>query len=246
MKSAWKFIKDLFSQPNQHESMSEPSIQKLVNANALNKRRNARVKYPHFGAIGPFPKIFYMNTELNVGNISVGGILIFDDTERLGSTVGEIITLEFSWNDTSIKTRGRLVGATLQRRHIQFIDFNPQLFLRISQLVKPGYLGSRFHRVLDMSGQLHADEMWLGPNNESLVFLEDRATLTLGQERIVFQRGRPATFLKNDEPLKISLINECLVMISNFPELTDRAKTLLETIETELKTTQPARTGTDG
>jgi len=171
------------------------------------------------------------------GNISVGGVLIIDDTEKFGTTVGDVVMLELSWPDFTTKIRARLVGANMQRRHLQFIDFHAQAFLRISKLIKPGYAGARFHRVRDENGQLNSEELWLGPTGETLNFshITHFAELSLNNEKILFKRGSPSVNAKTGNPIAPALLDEILVMVTNFPESTERVKELLEIIEVELR-----------
>ncbi|MCB0350900.1 MAG: hypothetical protein KDD38_06940 [Bdellovibrionales bacterium] len=224
---------------------SNPSIQKLVSANSLNKRKNIRIKYPHFGAFGLFPKVKYKNSEIIVGNISAGGILVIDDTERFGDSIGEVIMIELEWDDFSTKIRTRIVGANLQRRHLQFIDFNAQAFLRISKLTKPGYLGSRFHQVEDHDGKLQAIELWVGPTGESLVFPREGAfaELTINGEKINFRRGTPTHLASNNAPISVERLHDILVIIANLPRYSTRAKDLLEIIEDELRALHSRKAG---
>jgi hypothetical protein len=244
----WQFIKNLFQFSGINKQELEGSIHKMVTSNALNKRRNIRIRYPHFGAFGPFPKVTYQGSEMIVGNISVGGLLIIDDTEKFGTTVGEIVHLELQWPDIKVKVRAQIMGVNLQRRHVQFVDFQAAAFLRISKLVKPGYTGSRFHRVHDDIGQLDSLELWVGPTGETLNFTKSTryAELTLQNEKILFQRGRPALYAKNNEPIPVVLLDDILVMIANLPDASERVKELLEIIEVEMRAVTPKKTGSSG
>jgi hypothetical protein len=244
----WQFIKNLFQYSGFNKQELENSIHKMVSSNALNKRRNIRIRYPHFGAFGPFPKVTYQGSEMIVGNISVGGLLIIDDTEKFGTTVGEIVHLELEWTDLKVKVRAQIMGINLQRRHVQFVDFQAAAFLRISKLIKPGYTGNRFHRVHDDIGQLDSLELWVGPTGETLNFTKSSsyAELTLQNEKILFQRGRPALYAKNNEPIPVMLLDDVLVMIANLPEPSERVKELLEIVEVEMRAVTPKKTGTLG
>lgn len=243
----WNLLKKIFK-PESHNfspTETEPSIDKLVSFNSLNKRKNIRIKYPHFGAFGAFPRIFYMNSEMIVGNLSAGGLFIIDDTEKFGDEVGKIVMLEMVWDDFSTKVRARLVGANLQRRHLQFVDFNAQAFLRISKLTKPAYLGSRFHQVHDKLGKLDTNELWIGPTGESLSFPKSGvfAELTLNGQKMKFKRGQPTLFEINSRPVAQENLNEILIALANFPQNSPRIKELLEILEVELRSLSPRKTG---
>lgn len=256
---AWQKLKKLFGfsdfgkGPNYNDLDSGASIHKLVNQNHLNKRKNVRINYPHFGAAGLFPHIFYKGHELNVANISLGGLLIVDDTEQFGTQVGEVVNLEFTWSDFTTKLRARLVGANLQRRHLQFVDFNAQAFLRISQLVKSGHTGQRFHRVRNDSGTLQADEMWLGPAGETLVFktADSPAELTLeSRDKFHLKKDQITLLAATKSPVSPAQLNDLMIMLANFPQPTEKIKQLVESLNAEinsLKSRAPrSRTGTNG
>ena len=224
------------------------SIQKIVSSNTLNKRKNIRISYPHFGAGGPFPKIFYKEREMIVGNISVGGLLIVDDTEFLGSTVGELVNVEMIWPDQKFTVRARVVGATLERRHLQFTDFHPQVFLRVSRLVKPAYHGSQFRRVNDDLGKMNSNELWIGPLNETIHFSksENLTEYHIGKKTYIFQRGTPVKDKESSEPIPYSLLDDILITLANIPHPTDRIKELVEIVEVELAAFTSKKTGTYG
>lgn len=245
----WKFLKNIFllNDPHFQDQAESTSIHKMVSYNSLNKRKNTRIKYPHFGACGPYPRVFYSGTEMIVANVSVGGVLIIDDTEAFGTEVGDVVAVELIWDDFSTKIRSRVVGINMQRRHLQFVDFNAQAFLRISRLVKPGYLGNRFHIVKDDVGSLQATELWIGPTGENLTFFgtDKIAELTLNGQKLTFTQAK--TILYNETALApYALIEEALVIVANFPESTHNTKKLLDILELNLKNVTQKKSGTHG
>lgn len=245
----WKLFKIFFDKDNANPFVSnEPSIHKLVDENSLNRRKNFRIRYPHIGAIGPYPSVYYKNKEMNVGNISVGGLLIIDDQEVLGTTVGETVILELNWEDFRSKIRCRIVGANLQRRHLQFVDFDPQAFLKVSRLLRPAHLGTRFHRVLDSSGQLEAHELWIGPSNESLAFLksENEAALSYDNNTIIISPHSYPHYEKTMKAIPLETLYDIFVLVANLPEPSKNVKRLIETIDPILKSNPTKRTGTYG
>jgi hypothetical protein len=224
------------------------SVQKSVFFNALNKRKNLRIKYPHFGAFGPYPHVFYRDSEVIVSNISVGGLLVIDDTERFGQSVGEIVMITLAWPDFQTKVRTCVVGVNQHRRHLQFVDFNAQAFLRITSLTKAAYIGTRFHRVRDEVGQLQALELWIGPTSESLAFYNvgPFAELAINGEKFSFRRDGKTTS-SNSERISKVVLYDVVVMLSNFSGQTDRVKQLIEKLQTEIKNLdRMPSTGTNG
>jgi hypothetical protein len=233
IRAWWRNV--LFS--NGHEMQAE-TIQKIVTVNALNRRKNTRIKYSHIGAVGNLPKIFFNGDEMNIGNVSTGGLLIIDDTGRLGETVGETITLELRWADTTINLRSRVVGANLHRRHIQFVDFNPTVFVRISALIKPGFLGSKFFKVDTQRANIAATELWIGPTNESLVFHKPGsgptgaplpyAELHVNGENYEFNLGQLPKIKSTGQIIPSGMLSELLVLLCNLRDPTEKVRDLIE------------------
>ncbi len=244
----WSKLKKLFRIHSEDSDSpdGEISIHRMVNQNQLNKRKNVRINYPYVGAVGLYPRVSYLGHELNVNNISLGGLLVVDDTDEFGDEVGEVVVLGFFWPDFSTKIRCRLVGANLQRRHIQFVDFNPQAFLRIGQIVKAGHMGQRFHRVHNDSGTLQAEEMWVGPTGESLVFTskENPAELSINKEKILIKSGSKTISALTKKPISSVQVQETLVLLANFPKLSPNVKQLVEALNAETNIVSPQRPNT--
>jgi hypothetical protein len=221
---------------NRHPEMQAETIQKIVTVNALNRRKNTRIKYSHMGAVGNLPRVYLNDDEMNIGNISTGGLLIVDDSGRLGETVGEIINLELRWPDMNAKLRARIVGANLHRRHIQFVDFNPNVFVRISQLIKSGFLGSKFFKVDTSRSNVAAEELWIGPTNESLVFHRQGQNLPLAElhvngEIYEFQPGQLPTVKSSGQPIMSGVLSELLVLLANLRDPTHNVRNLIERLQ---------------
>jgi hypothetical protein len=226
------------------------TIQKIVTVNALNRRKNTRIKYSHMGAVGNLPRVFINDDEINIGNISTGGLLIVDDTGRLGETVGEIIMLELRWIDMTVKLRARIVGANLHRRHIQFVDFNANVFVRISQLIKSGFLGSKFFKVDTQRSNVAAEELWIGPTNESLVFHKQGQSLPLAElhlsgEIYEFQPGHLPTIKSSGQVINSAILSELLVLLANLRDPSHNVRDLIERLQMLYQKPQ-RRTGTHG
>jgi len=242
----WNSLKKVFFPDAVDLDSMATSIQKLVNANSLNKRKNIRINFPHISAAGPFPRVFYLDTEIMVSNISVGGLLVIDDTKNFGTEVGDVVVLHFEWPDFKSKVRARLVGAHMDFRHLQFVDFDPQVFLRVSQMIKPGHLGGRFYRVQDGTGQLQAAELWVGPAQESLIFGGENthfAVLALHGEKIVFHAQPSPAILKKGEPLSPTALSDLLVLLANLPKPTPLVRSLVELVDTVSQKSVQRKTG---
>src|SRR5690606_2246077 len=124
--------------------------------------------------------------------------------------------------------------------------FNAPTFLRISRLIKPAYLGQRYHLIRNDSGALEAMEMWLGPNNESLVFLESTAYAEFNtvEGKILFFRDSPPLFAHNKERVPAEKLEDMFIAFANFKNATPSVKRLLEFIDNDFRKSAPRRTGT--
>lgn len=165
-----KFLHQLISGIIKRTALSSHP-QQLAAWNHLNRRKNFRIQYSHLGPLAGLPKVYLGNEELNVKNISTGGLLVIDDTSVFGMQVGQSYQLKFVWPDGITDLQTKIVGAQLVRRHIQFNEFDPVLFKRISELVKPAFLGSKFKKV-HLSTDTDVIELWIGQADSSLHFSE--------------------------------------------------------------------------
>ncbi len=240
----WQKLKQLLGIRITPVDADDASIQQLVSKNLPNRRQNFRVQYPKIGAGGPFPHVYMIDTEVLIANISAGGCLVIDDTDRLGSTVGEIIPLDFVWPTGSIRKRARIVGVTYDNRHLQFVDFNAQFFLQINKLVPPAMLGNSFHQVSNKSGYLAAAEMWTSQSNNTLVFHHDGLVeLTFGGEKI-----RWGTANGRDTKMNLAQLSYIYVVLANMPSPSQRLNLLIEKLATQIAVLEYAqkKDGTDG
>lgn len=251
MKSLFRKLSDAIStRIKGWELQNNTSAQKLATMNALNRRKNTRIRYPHIGAVADLPKVYYRGEEMIVSNVSTGGLLIIDDTELLGNAVGSVIHLELHWPDTKISAQSRVVSAQLQRRHIQFVDFNATAFVRISKMIKPGFLGSRFHRVHDNNSMLDADELWVGPTGESLLFPRQAsnshlANLTMANQTLVIEKNNRPYWQDTNQVVDRHTLGDILILLSNFPEPTTLVKNLVEKLQLHYELHDRKATGTD-
>ncbi len=233
------------------EDLQAKSIQKIVTTNALNRRKNTRIRYSHIGAVGDLPRVFLQNDELNVGNISTGGVLVVDDTGRLGNSVGDLLNIELRWPDTTVKVRSRLVGANLHRRHLQFVDFNANIFVRVSQLIKSGFLGSKFHKVDTHNSNVVAEELWIGPTSESLVFHRRAenfpvAELQMNGDVYEFHPGQLPVVKKTGQVTSAKMLSEILVLLANIKDPSHNVRDLIERLQSIYHKPQHMRSGTHG
>jgi hypothetical protein len=233
MKSWFYKLFPIFNRSGDQEDLS---IQKMATQNAMNRRKNLRVRYPHLGAIGPFPKVYFKEREMIVGNISVGGILLIDDGGYIGTDVSGSFVLTLQFEDKVVRIKSRLMGISGERRHFQFVDFQPQAFLKISQLIKPAHIGQKFYRIRNDSGALNAREMWIGPTAETIVFPHHTETCEImweGKKIISSKSG----IGYEDQSMKVTRAVCCdlLAMLVNIPHPTTPILELIEMLFTELE-----------
>ncbi len=232
------------------------TIQKMVHDNFLGKRQNSRIAYSHVGAVGELPRVYFQNDELNVGNLSVGGLLIVDDNGRLGTTVGEMIYLEFRWKDITVKIRSRVVGANLHRRHIQFVDTHVVLQARLERAVQLGHPGTKFHRVQLAIKNIEASEIWMDAAGSSLVFRDNNqgqyfAELAFNNRIMSFDshawpKIKSQTVNAKIEVLRdmtLSELSETLLLLSNIKDASTNVQFLIERLHHFYERPTKSRTG---
>ncbi|MEK6554201.1 MAG: hypothetical protein AABZ31_03085 [Bdellovibrionota bacterium] len=219
-------------------SFQSNSIQKIAHNHNLAQRQNSRISYAHIGAVGDLPQVYFNGDEMNVGNISSGGVLIIDDASQLGSTVGETIHLELRWVDYTAKIKSRIVGANLQRRHIQFTDFNMTATSRINRAVEYGLPGAKFYQAHQVTinpqlSSIDALEVWLDQVGNSIVFPKpDKqphlAEFTYNNKKFFFSAHQWPIDGQTSRLLTPEEISEVLILLANFKNPSPRIRYLIE------------------
>lgn len=215
------------------------SLSLLAHNHKLAQRKNSRINYSHIGAVGDLPKVYFNEDEMNIANISAGGLLIIDDHSQLGNNVGNTIVLELKWDDYKAKIRSRIVGANLHRRHIQFVDHNSHVESRINKVVESALPGTKFyqaHTVLPGSSRttlLQYDEIWLDSAGNSLQFIKsteqgELAELMYNGKHTVFYVNKWPFEKTNKRNLTPNEVAELIVLIANFKNPTARIRYLVE------------------
>jgi hypothetical protein len=221
-------------------SLQNSSIQKIAHNHNLAQRQNSRISYSHIGAVGDLPQIYFDGDEMNVGNLSSGGALIIDDASQLGTTVGETILLELRWSDFSVKLKSRIVGANLQRRHVQFIDSHTTVTSRINRAVECGLPGAKFYQAHQASKEATASsidalEVWLDQAGNSLVFpkIDTQANLAefdYNRKKYHFSANKWPMDVTSNRLLTPEEISEVLILLANFKNPSPRIRYLIEKV----------------
>lgn len=203
--------------------------QQLATLNRLNRRKNFRISYSHIGPVPGLPKVSVGNDEIVVKNISTGGLLAIDDTGSIGQSVGTEFNLDLDWGNAKFTTRARVVGAQFERRHIQFVDFNPEVFRRISTLIRPAFVGSRFRKVQSQFLTPTVSELWTGYGNDNLKIGSP------GNSHFLVLYGtsyelHPDEIFWSSGPNKVSqqMQSEILITLVNIPGPSNELKLLIE------------------
>src|SRR6185437_11578768 len=165
--------------------------------------------------------------------------------EEFGTSVGDNVNLDFAWPDYQTRMRARIVGANLEKRHIQFIDFNAQFFLRINKLVPPAMTGSRFHRVQNDSGRLSVAELWTSHTKDTLIFDHDgRIEVLLNGEKYYFQVTKDQQIVPV-KGISIAALSSIFVFLANVPNPSRRIQGLIEGLAVILDMHERRKLGTD-
>ncbi|MCB0341498.1 MAG: PilZ domain-containing protein [Bdellovibrionales bacterium] len=213
----------------------------MITLNAMDRRANIRVNYPDMGAVGGLPEVNIKGKSIRVADVSVGGLCLIDDSGQMGQSVGQKVPITLKWADEQITVNAMVVGVNLNRRHIQFLDLSAPGLVRLSLLLKPGYMGTKFRQVpqdgVDVS--IRAEEMWLAPTGETVIFLpvsNDSEVLA----EVHFQHHHVEILTDYTPVYKVSrgqvvagqrvspyYLDELLVCLANFKKPSDRIKDLM-------------------
>lgn len=214
MRKVVQAVKSYFAKDHR----SGPTIVQMAVSHALDRRANARVRYPRHGAIPPLPVVHYGDFQVNVADISAGGLCIVDYEETLGREVGNSIELKLLWPDYQALVWATIVGASTEKRHIQFANVPGEALERIKRAVQSGSLGQRFRLTGAGPTELtvNADEIWLNPSGESLIFYPSDirpAEIFLRRERYVL---RPDSWPKAKTTVHKTTLAQIILCLANF------------------------------
>jgi hypothetical protein len=123
---------------------------------------------------------------------------------------------------------------------VQFVDFNPNVFVRISQLIKSGFLGSKFFKVDTARSHVDAEELWIGPTNESLVFHKTNENLPPAElhwngEIYELHANQTPVARSSGQAVSEGTHSEILVLLANLRDPTSNVRTLIERLQTSYK-----------
>jgi hypothetical protein len=111
-------------------------------------------------------------------------VCLVDNKALLKEQIGRRYLLTLSWKGYETEQEAIMVGVNLSHRHMRFENLDPEALVRLSHLLRPGYIGSHFHRVLqDVHSplELGVEEMWVGPTGETILFYpEEKSKQMLG------------------------------------------------------------------
>ena len=231
------------------------SLHQMAHQHHLAQRQNSRIHYSHLGAVGDLPRVYFQKDEMNVANISAGGLLIIDDHSQLGSNVGNTILLELHWPDLKAKIKSRVVGANLHRRHIQFIDQNSVAYQRIHKAVELALPGHKFYlshtvnpNLQNHSASVDAVEIWLDSAGNSLCFYQSNekdeiAKWSYNNESVFFYAQKWPYNKTKERNLTESEIGEALMIWANFKSPSPRIRYITEKLNYLTKRSDLKKTG---
>lgn len=181
------------------ELKGEPTLQALATQLGVERRVQARVRYPLQSRVCRLPEIHYQGHQMTVQNISVGGCCLLDPNEYLGPAIGHEIELHLHWSTTVEAVQARIVSRVDHRRHIQFLSLSQN---RQVQLVKSMTAGvralsmTRAAAATEIGPSMHAAELWSSPLGDSLVLENDIHRIAqihlLGEQFTLYREAWPS------------------------------------------------------
>ena len=207
-------------------------LARLAHRLGVERRFAVRVLFPKV-QLPVLPKILFMQQELAVHDISLGGCCLLDPHELLGANVGNDVHFVLSWPDGSASVHGRIVSRVDHKRHIQFLNL-PQT--RTDEMRWPIEFGARAQSLRrstasDLTGPLlAAREIWTALGGDSLAIVNDASRLA--QFNV---DGSTYTFFKNEWPVKegvgpltIAQFSALIIFLSNIRQPSELVLALTE------------------
>lgn len=203
--------------------------QQLATLNRLNRRRNFRISYPHLGPVMGLPAAHIGKDEIIVKNISTGGLLAIDDTGVIGQSLGTDLELTLRWVEQSFTIKSRVVGAQLQRRHLQFVDFHPEVFKRIAGIIPSAFSGSRFRKINSEYLSSPTAELWTGHGTDNLKIgsLAQVHHLVLNGKTFELHPNE-VSWYEGQQRVDSLTQTDILITLSNIPAPSSELKLLIE------------------
>jgi hypothetical protein len=203
------------AQPDETVSMVQAYASKL----GIERRRTVRIQYPGF-SLASLPAIYYGPHLMKVFDLSVGGVGLLDEENRMGSDTGNTIELKLVWPDCTRTVRCKLVARVHDRRHIQFLDLAEERVEALRRAIAPGALGQAMKSVLKTENsavELAAKEVWSSLSGDSLVL-----TLDVHKQADLHINGRDFKIMKsawplnaNGKPASSAEFEEILIFLTN-------------------------------
>lgn len=197
-------------------------VQSYAQKLGIERRQSVRVRYPE-PYLSRLPSVFFESHKLRVHDMSVGGCCLLDPHEYLGPNAGNDVQLRLIWPEQEKFIRARIVAYVHVRRHIQFLDLQPELVQAIKVALAPGVLGLTMKPLIEPERHhvaLHASEVWTSLNGETLAFLDDihiAADLHLDGKDFRFPRNSwPVT--TGNAPVTPLEFENILVFLENVPQ----------------------------
>lgn len=230
-------FKNWMLSPFESQDMSEmgASLQTLVSQAGMNRRKNIRIDYSDFGAVGPLPSCSFQGQKCEIANISVGGICIKENAKIKQLNPGQEMTLQLVWPDTEIQLTARIVASSFNKKHLQFTSVPLEAHLRISMASKACAAGQKMNLVPHPIGSglvLTAIELWNGVSGENIIFRDDPhafAEMTLGGHTYEFYHGSLPLMKQGQgqKPVPALFLFDIIICLSNIKNPSPRIQNLL-------------------
>lgn len=235
----WKSFVGASLSKLKHEASSE-SIHQMAFKHGMDRRRHPRVNFPKAFQCFRLPRFQYKDQFFEIVDLSRGGVCLHDPYDCFELSVGSQGEMKWVSEGRSVNLSLQIVGASYQKKHLEFTEVDPSLVDEIQNFIESGIWGQKMHRSV-LTPQAHLDtsilELWIGVSGASLSFFDDPhfvATVETPHFNVNFFKGSLPVYASNyknqkkGQILSYSQRVKLLFFISNFPVISTRMANLLQ------------------
>lgn len=241
MKKLSEWIKQKFTSGDEDWTKMSVSIQKMAAENGINRRKNARIIYPHSNYSAKLPQVIVNGTPEIPVDISLGGVCVLNDKNQFGLKTGDEIEIAFRWlNEPDQTAKAVVVGQSYNKVHLKFDQLPTEIYVKLSINLKSGMIGRKFQQsFLNENDHIQAEyaELWVGLNNEKLVFFEEDSVSSelsyFGITTHFFNDKKPTVVNKQGHSIEFSSgqLSDSIILLTNIPSPSRKVKELLSVLE---------------
>lgn len=161
------------------DATAEISLHSLALANGLDRRLAPRLRYHHEN-FDPLPSLKISSQFVLPQDISVGGFSLNADFTPFNASIGDEIRVEISWPGKVCDFLAKVVNNSNNMFRFKWLDKDAEFEQFLRQYYLPALLGSKLYLFRNNLREVDivAEEIWLGPTGEVLIFQQESPDVT--------------------------------------------------------------------